>query len=143
MNIYEENIEDIENTEPSVHESNIRDDLGDENDLENENEEDGEKDDAESVDSIEQQRTTYKFDKPRSWELQPVRIANVWDCNPDVVIYKWVKGSSFFPHYSFEQSEIASLLSSTEAAKSPSYINASKPIAVKFLEIMHLWKSIN
>jgi hypothetical protein len=99
VNIYEKIITKTENTEPSVHESNTKEELGEENELENENEEDGEKDDAESVDSIEQQKNTFKFDKPKSWELQPVRVANVWDFNPDMVIYKWVKGISYWVVY--------------------------------------------
>ena len=48
--------------------------------------------DADSVESFEQRRRQFNFDKPKSWELQPVKIANVWDFLPDLVVYKWIKG---------------------------------------------------
>lgn len=57
----------------------------------NEKIEEGEEDDAESVDSFEQKRRQFNFNKPKSWELQPVKIANVWDFMPDIIAYKWVK----------------------------------------------------
>jgi len=63
--------------------------MGDKMEDEKSGEED---DDGESVDSFEQKRKQFNFSKPKAWELQPVKIANVWDFMPDIVVYKWVKG---------------------------------------------------
>lgn len=52
-------------------------------------------DEVNSVESFEQSKRQFNFDKPKSWELQPVKIANVWDFAPDLVVYKWVKGKKF------------------------------------------------
>lgn len=49
-------------------------------------------DDMASVESLEQKKRQFNFSKLKSWELQPVKIANVWDFMPDLVVYKWVKG---------------------------------------------------
>ena len=51
-----------------------------------------EDDDGESVDSFEQKKRQFNFNKPKAWEFQPVKVANVWDFMPDLVVYKWVKG---------------------------------------------------
>ncbi len=48
-------------------------------------------DEVNSVESFEQTKRQFNFDKPKSWELQPVKIANVWDFSSDLVVYKWVK----------------------------------------------------
>ena len=55
-------------------------------------------DEVNSVESFEQNKTNFNFDKPKSWELQPVKIANVWDFENDLVVYKWVKGKDFIWH---------------------------------------------
>ena len=38
------------------------------------------------------QRRTYIMKRARKWELKPVKVANVWDFNEDVVLYKRVRG---------------------------------------------------
>lgn len=53
------------------------------------------RDDLDSVESLELKKRQFAFDRPKTWELQPIRIANVWDFMPDVVTYKWVKGICF------------------------------------------------
>lgn len=50
------------------------------------------RDDVNSVESLEARKKHFAFDRPKAWELQPVRVANVWDFMPDLVVYKWVKG---------------------------------------------------
>ena len=58
-------------------------------------------DEVNSVESFEQNKTNFNFDKPKSWELQPVKIANVWDFENDLVVYKWVKGKDFIWHWEY------------------------------------------
>jgi hypothetical protein len=50
------------------------------------------RDDVNSVESLDVRKKHFVFDRPKAWELQPVRVANVWDFMPDLVVYKWVKG---------------------------------------------------
>lgn len=39
------------------------------------------------------QQRTYIMKRARKWELKPVKVANVWDFNDDVTLYKWVRGT--------------------------------------------------
>jgi len=48
-------------------------------------------DEVNSVESLEQNKNHFDFNKPKSWEFQPVKIANVWDFEEDLIVYKWVK----------------------------------------------------